>query len=67
MREYNYKNYEHTIVPTIHKKAQTEWFKNQIADWNTYYSPKFAEILTTRGYGYTFNSLKAQDLLNVDQ
>ena len=52
MREYKYENYEHTIVPTIHKQSQSEWFKNQTAEWNSYYTPKFAEILTTRGYGF---------------
>lgn len=66
-RQYKFYNYEHTIVPTIHKYAQSKWFKNQTAEWNSHYSPKFAEMLTTRGYGFTFNILKAEDLLNVDQ
>lgn len=67
MRNYSYENYEHLIVPTIHGQVQTDWFKNQTAAWNTLYTPKFAEILTTRGYGFTFNILEAKDLLNVDE
>ncbi|CAO1405347.1 unnamed protein product [Diamesa serratosioi] len=67
MRYYNYEDYEHMIVPTIHGQAQTEWFKNQTGAWNTFYAPKFAEILTTRGYGYSFNVLEAEELLNVDE
>ena len=67
MREYKYENYEHTIVPTIHKQSQAEWFKNQTAEWNSFYAPKFAEILTTRGYGFTFNIEKAEHLFNVDE
>ena len=66
LREYYYENYEHMIVPAIHEHVQTEWFKNQTAEWNSYYAPKFAEILTTRGYGFSFNILDAKDLLNVD-
>ena len=66
MREYFYEDYEHMIVPTIHKQAQTEWFINQSAEWNTIYAPTFAEILTTRGYGFSFNILEAKDVLNLD-
>lgn len=66
MRNYTYENYEHLIVPTIHKHAQTEWFKNQTAVWNSYYSPKFAKLLTTRGYAMSFNMLEVKDLLNLD-
>lgn len=55
------------MVPTIHKQVQTEWFMNLTAEWNTFYAPKFAEILTTRGYGFSFNILEAKDLLNVDE
>lgn len=67
MREFNYEKSEHNIVPSIHRQAQTEWFKNQSAEWNSYYSTKFAEILTTRGFGFTFNVPNAKDLLNVDE
>lgn len=64
---YEFHNYEHTIVPAIHEQSQINWFKNQTAEWNTYYTPQFAEILTTRGYGFSFNILEAEDLLNVDE
>lgn len=67
MRDFYYENYEHVIVPTIQKQAQTKWFKNQTTEWNTFYAPKFAKILTTRGYGFTFNILEAKELLNVDE
>lgn len=35
--------------------------------WNNYYNTPFADMLTHRGYGYTFNMINSSDLLNVDE
>jgi hypothetical protein len=50
------------FVGRIKKSTQTEWFVNQTAMWNSRYKPEFAEVLTKRGYGFSFNMLPPSKL-----
>ena len=35
--------------------------------WNKFYNTPFSEILTSRGFGYTFNMINSSELLNADE
>lgn len=35
--------------------------------WNNYYNAPFADMLTHRGYSYTFNMINSSDLLDADE
>lgn len=51
------------IMETLKSYSHIEWFRNQTAAWNTFYQPEFVEVLTQRGFGFTFNMLPRKDLL----
>jgi hypothetical protein len=50
------------IVPMLRKFYLHDWFMNQTASWNARFKPNFFENPTRRGFGSTFNMLKATDL-----
>jgi hypothetical protein len=63
----DYFNYENEtrmkyFLPKIKKYYQQKWFMSQTASWNTRFVPIFAEVLTRRGYGSTFNMLSDSKL-----
>lgn len=60
-------NYHHLIIPIIKSRSNIDWFRNQNASWDKDYQVPFAEILTTRGYGFAFNIMDAGELLKTDQ
>lgn len=40
------------------------WPKVQKTTWNSFVKPRYAETLTRRGFGYTFNLIEEEKLLN---
>lgn len=44
---------------------QRKWFGNSIRSWNNEDDPEFAEILTRKGFGFTFNMIEDFRLLNL--
>lgn len=44
---------------------QRNWFDERQASWNTILDPPFAETITARGIGFTFNIIDSEDLLNL--
>jgi hypothetical protein len=61
-RNYTGDEYMEQLDPYFQK----EWLKNQTASFNTYFVPTFSQVLTRRGYGITFNMLKATEMLNEE-
>lgn len=59
---YNKLERSENFLGKVRKLFLTEWFENQTASWNTYYQPDFTEVLTKRGFGYSFNMLPALQL-----
>lgn len=55
------------IVTQFKKDSPRKWFINQFSSWNQKTKPKFSEMLTRRGMGFTFNALEASELLNLNQ
>lgn len=55
------------IVPLIHRHSTIDWFKNQFGTWNELYRLPFAEVLTSRGFGFSFNVLNASDLYRINE
>jgi hypothetical protein len=47
--------------------SMAEWFRYQYSSFNDKYQPKFAEIRTTRGMGFTFGMIDAEKLINFEQ
>lgn len=65
-REFDIMNFV-DVLETIKKLSRVEWFRNQSATWNEKFQPQFAEIWTTRGIGFVFNSIDGEDLLNYEE
>jgi hypothetical protein len=60
-------NYEHRIVSLIRRHSDAEWLRNQNGSWNKGFQVPFAEMLTTRGFEFSFNVMDAGEVLRVDQ
>lgn len=52
------------MMNMIRNKSKLEWFLDQEITLNEQYNPVFAEILTERGIGYSFNLMDAGELMN---
>jgi hypothetical protein len=65
--EYPFKNYENEIVPTLRNISSDDSFSKQEALWNSKYETTFVKRLTEQGFGYSFNILNANDILNFDK
>ncbi|CAG9812250.1 unnamed protein product [Chironomus riparius] len=55
------------IIRALKKNSNIDWFRNQFSLLNGKYEPKYSEIRTSRGMGFTFNMIDADKLLNFDQ
>lgn len=64
---FNLTGHERHIVEKMKMYSQLEWFKNQDGSFGKSYSVPFAEILTTRCFGFTFNILAFEDLFNTHE
>lgn len=60
-------DYEHKIVPLIRTRSKIDWFRNQTGSWNDLYQVPFAEVLTSRGFGFAFNVMNSSDIYKVDK
>lgn len=65
--KYNFTGYSQLMVPTLKNLSTRDWFAKQSGQWNELYEAPFAELLTTRGFGFAFNLLNASDLYKTDQ
>jgi hypothetical protein len=60
--ENNHINKTEHFFEKVKKYYQTQWFMNQTGAWNNNYKAVFKEVLTRRGYGFTFNMLPKSKL-----
>jgi hypothetical protein len=58
--------YEHLIVPVIKSRSSREWLQRQNGSWNNVFQVPFAEVLTSRGCGFSFNIMDAEQIFNAD-
>ncbi|KAL7013162.1 hypothetical protein ACKWTF_015224 [Chironomus riparius] len=63
--------YTFSFVPYLFSVLKTnskvDWFREQFSSFNGKYQPEFAEIRTSRGMGFTFNMIGADEMFNFDQ
>jgi len=59
---FKYSSNKEFVQHLWNKTVEREWFNELNALWNG----RFAEILTRRGIGFTFNLLPADELLNLN-
>ena len=55
------------ILKLLKEDSQVGWFRDQLSSFNGKYQPEFAEIRTSRGMGFTFNMIDADEMFNFDQ
>jgi hypothetical protein len=60
----NFTNYEKDMVKSLKKFSETDWFSSQEGSWNNQFKIKFAEVLTARGFGFSFNLANASDVFH---
>lgn len=65
--EYPFEDYQRFIVPILKNISLERTFEQQEASWNSQFKAAFAKRLTSRGFGYSFNILDADEILNVDE
>lgn len=53
-------------VLKLYMSMQPNWFERRNAIWNERIEPPFANILTSTTYGYTFNLMEQNTLMNVE-
>lgn len=61
---YENDGHEKYIVEEAKTFSKIDWFKSQNASFGKVFSVPFAEILTGRSVGFTFNILDFDELLN---
>ena len=65
---YNYTfSFVPYIIPILKHYPKFDWFREQFSSFNGKYQPEFAEIRTSRGMGFTFNMIDADEMFNFDQ
>jgi hypothetical protein len=58
--------YEHLVVPVIKSRSSRKWLQGQNGSWNNVHQVPFAEILTSRGSGFSFNIMDADMIFKTD-
>lgn len=51
----------------LKRDSKVYWFQDQISSFNGKYEPKFSEIRTSRGMGFSFNMIDAAKMFNLDE
>lgn len=67
MYRYLFKNYEDAFVQTLLNFSYAHQFERQEALWNSQFETVFAKRLTAQGFGYSFNMLDVDKILNIDE
>lgn len=67
MMDLNLTGHESHIVEKMKLYSQLEWFKRQEGSFSKSFGVPFAEVLTTRCFGFTFNSLGSNDLFHTNE
>jgi Amiloride-sensitive sodium channel len=65
--KYPFENYENAFVPTLLNFSYAHHFDKQEAMWNSQFETVFAKRLTSQGFGYSFNILDVNEILNIDK
>jgi hypothetical protein len=65
--KYPFENYENAFVPTLLNFSYAHQFDKQEAVWNSQFETVFAKRLTSQGFGYSFNILDVNEILNIDE
>lgn len=63
--EHEYNKYDVTshIISFMKKNSRRNWFEAQSSTWNQKFSPKFSEVITSRGMGFSFNLKNASEVI----
>ncbi|CAG9811156.1 unnamed protein product [Chironomus riparius] len=54
------------LITVLKEQSNVGWFQDQFSSFNGKYQPDFAEIRTSRGMGFTFNMIDADEMFNFD-
>lgn len=65
LKVINYTDHEEFIVDEMKSFSSVEWFKKQKGSFGKYFNAPFAEMLTERGFAFTFNVLSFDKLMNT--
>jgi hypothetical protein len=65
--KYPYVGYESKIAEVLRNKSLNDKFEQQEALWNSMYETIFVTRLTSHGFGYTFNILDDDEILNFEE
>lgn len=60
------KEYKSHIVQEMKYFSKVGWFERQNGSFGEIYSAPFAEVLTLRGFGFSFNLMDFDDLLTPE-
>lgn len=62
-RTYDFEVLDKSLVfEFLKNRSNREWFKQQKSAWNSNSQPKFVEIPTKQGFGFSFNMLKSSKM-----
>jgi hypothetical protein len=65
---YNFSfDYLNTIIEALRSESKADWLQNQQGQWNEMFQVPFAEVLTSRGFGFSFNLMNDSDVFRLDQ
>lgn len=65
--DYPFVGYEKKITEVLLNKSLDHLFDTQEALWNSQFEVVVAKRLTSQGFGYSFNILAAEELLNLEE
>lgn len=60
-------NYKDKIIEVIREHSDIDWLRAQNGSWNENFKVEFAEILTTRGFGFSFNIMDFDEIFRESQ
>lgn len=65
--EYPFEFSGTAMIEYLRNRSNEQNFRHQKASWNSQYNTVFAKRLTSHGFGYSFNILDADEILNVEE
>lgn len=60
-------DYLDTIIDSLKSESKADWLQNQQGQWNEMFQVPFAEVLTSRGFAFSFNLMNDSDVFRLDQ
>lgn len=64
---WDFFNHSQSVLENIERLARVDWINKGSFHWNDEFDVPLAKIVTRRGMGFTFNSLRDEELFQLQK